>query len=95
MPEGTPPTAAAAGGPPTVVANLPKNSSASFLAVLLVSAGFIGYERVTYQRSMTHDLRTLAEIIGNESTSALTFEDHDRAAEILSGRATVVLDTAA
>ncbi len=58
--------------------------TASFLAVLLVSAGFIGYERVTYQRSMTHDLRTLAEIIGNESTSALTFEDHDRAAEILS-----------
>lgn len=58
--------------------------TASFLAVLLVSAGFIGYELVTYQRSMTHDLKTLAEIIGNESTSALTFEDRERAEEILS-----------
>ncbi len=58
---------------------------ASILAVLLVSGGFVAYELLTYQRGMTHNLQTLAEVIGNESTSALSFNDAERAEEILGG----------
>lgn len=58
---------------------------ASVLAVLFVSGGFVAYELVSYQRSMTRDLQTVAEIIGNESTSALSFNDQDRQEEILGG----------
>lgn len=56
---------------------------ASTVALLLVSAGFVTYELVTFRQGMTRDLSTLAEIIGNESTSALSFEDQERAQEIL------------
>lgn len=55
----------------------------SVAAVLFVSGGFVLYELVTYRQTMTHDLSTLAEIIGNESTSALSFQDQDAAQEIL------------
>lgn len=56
---------------------------ASTVALLLVSAGFITYELVTYRQLMTTDLSTLAEIIGNQSTAALTYKDQDTAKEIL------------
>src|SRR5687767_166283 len=56
---------------------------ASSAALLLVSAGFVTYEIVGRRQSMTRDLSTLAEVIGNESTGALSFEDTDRAREIL------------
>jgi PAS domain S-box-containing protein len=56
---------------------------ASTVALLLVSGGFVTYELVTFRQGMTRDLSTLAEVIGNESTSALTFEDQERAKEIL------------
>jgi PAS domain S-box-containing protein len=58
---------------------------ASTVALLLVSGGFVTYELVTFRQSMTRDLSTLAEVIGNESTSALSFGDQDRAGEILGG----------
>jgi signal transduction histidine kinase/ActR/RegA family two-component response regulator/uncharacterized membrane protein affecting hemolysin expression len=57
--------------------------AASTVALLLVSAGFVTYELVTFRRTMAHDLSTLAEIIGNQSTAALTYEDKDTAKEIL------------
>jgi signal transduction histidine kinase/ActR/RegA family two-component response regulator/uncharacterized membrane protein affecting hemolysin expression len=56
---------------------------ASTVALLLVSAGFITYELVTFRQSMSNDLSTLAEIIGNQSTAALTYENQDNAKEIL------------
>ena len=56
---------------------------ASTVALLLVSAGFVTYELVTFRQTMAHDLSTLAEIIGNQSTAALTFDDKDTAKEIL------------
>jgi signal transduction histidine kinase/CheY-like chemotaxis protein/uncharacterized membrane protein affecting hemolysin expression len=56
---------------------------ASTVALLLVSAGFVTYELVTFRQTMTHDLSTLAEIIGNQSTAALTYGDKDTAKEIL------------
>jgi len=57
--------------------------AASTVALLLVSGGFVAYELITYRKAMRHDLSILAEIIGNESASALAFEDKDRAEEIL------------
>jgi signal transduction histidine kinase/CheY-like chemotaxis protein/uncharacterized membrane protein affecting hemolysin expression len=57
---------------------------ASTVALLLVSAGFVTYELVTFRQTMASDLSTLAEIIGNQSTAALTYEDKDTATEILS-----------
>src|ERR1017187_3192468 len=56
---------------------------ASIVALLLVSGGFVTYELVTFRQTMTRDLSALAEVIGNESTSALSFEDQGRAEEIL------------
>ncbi len=58
--------------------------TASILAVLIVSAGFIAYEIIALKRGMVRDLQTLAEIIASESTSALMFDDRERAEEILS-----------
>src|ERR1041385_6875866 len=57
---------------------------ASSAALLLVAAGFISYEMLTRRQNMTHDLSTLAEVIGNESTAAVEVGDEDRAKEILS-----------
>ncbi len=56
---------------------------ASTVALLLVSAGFVTYELVTYRQTMTRDLSTLAEIFGNQSTAALTYGDKKTAGEIL------------
>lgn len=56
---------------------------ASTVALLLVSTGFVAYELVTFRQTMARDLSTLAEIIGNQSTAALTYGDPDAAREIL------------
>ncbi len=56
---------------------------ASGTALLLVAAGFVTYELVTRRQNMTRDLSTLAEVVGNESTGALSFDDPERAREIL------------
>jgi signal transduction histidine kinase/ActR/RegA family two-component response regulator/HAMP domain-containing protein len=55
----------------------------STIALLLVSSGFIAYELFTYQETMTQDLATLAGVIGDRSTAALTFEDKTDATESL------------
>jgi len=57
--------------------------AASTVALLLVSGGFVTYELITRRQTMMRDLSTLAEIIGNESASALAYGDKDRAEEIL------------
>jgi signal transduction histidine kinase/uncharacterized membrane protein affecting hemolysin expression len=53
------------------------------VALLLVSAGFVGYELLTQRQTMRNDLSTLAEIIGSESTAALSYRDKDAATEYL------------
>lgn len=55
----------------------------STVALLLISAGLAAYEVVTFRQSMIGDLRGLAELIGNQSTAALNFDDADNAKEIL------------
>ena len=58
--------------------------TASTVALLLVSAGFVTCELFTFRRAMVRDLSTLAEVIGNQSTAALTYDDVPAAQEILS-----------
>src|SRR5438552_14593718 len=56
---------------------------ASSVALLLISAGFVSYELLTFRQKMVSDLATLADIIGNRSTAALTFENKEDAEEDL------------
>jgi len=56
---------------------------ASTVALLLVSAGFVAYELITYRQTMTRDLSALAEIIGDRSTAALTYDHKADAKENL------------
>ena len=56
------------------------------IAVLLVSSlTFLAYDLSVFRGSMTNDLNTLAEVIGANSTAALTFNDPASGAEILEG----------
>src|SRR5438477_13058973 len=57
------------------------------VALFLVSAGFVAYERVTFRQQMVRDLSTLADIIGNRSTAALAFENKEDAEENLNALA--------
>jgi signal transduction histidine kinase/ActR/RegA family two-component response regulator/HAMP domain-containing protein len=52
-------------------------------ALLLVSAAFVGYETITFRERTLRELTTLADIIGNRSTAALTFENQEDADEDL------------
>ena len=53
------------------------------IALLLSCASFIIYDQIFSRRAMTQDLASLAEIIGSNSTAAITFNDPDSATEIL------------
>jgi signal transduction histidine kinase/CheY-like chemotaxis protein/uncharacterized membrane protein affecting hemolysin expression len=55
------------------------------VALLLVSFGFVIYDLATFRQTKARDLSTLGEIIGNQSTAALTYEDKEAAREILAG----------
>ena len=55
----------------------------STVALLLVSAGFVSYEVITFRKGMVNDLSTLAQIIGDRSTAALSFKIQKDAEETL------------
>ena len=55
----------------------------STVALLLACGAFVAYEMITFRRGMVRDLFTLAEIIGYNSTAALTFDDVRSAEETL------------
>ncbi len=57
--------------------------ASSTAALLLVAAAFLAYEYFTFRQAMVRDLSTQAEIIGNQSTAALTYDDKNNAADIL------------
>jgi signal transduction histidine kinase/ActR/RegA family two-component response regulator/HAMP domain-containing protein len=56
----------------------------STVALLLISGAFITYELFTFRKSMREDLQTLAQIIGDQGTAALTYDSEQDAVEILS-----------
>ena len=51
----------------------------SMVALLLACGAFMGYEQLTFRGTMARDLSLLAEMIGTNSTAALTFHDADAA----------------
>ncbi len=57
----------------------------SCVALGLGCAGFLIYDIISFKRSMTDELHTLAKVIGTNSTAALTFDDENAAREILQG----------
>ena len=54
-------------------------------ALVLASAALLTYDLIAFGSSMRGDLETLAEILGSNSTAALTFGDQKAANELLSG----------
>ncbi|MGD0651208.1 MAG: CHASE sensor domain-containing protein [Verrucomicrobiia bacterium] len=56
----------------------------STVALVLACAGFVAYEVIAFRQTMTQNLTTLAQIIGDNSSGALDFNDPKAAQEILS-----------
>src|SRR5271169_2567802 len=54
-------------------------------ALLLSCAAFLAYDLVTFRSAMKSDLSILADLVGSNSTAALTFNDPQAAREILQG----------
>jgi two-component system, sensor histidine kinase and response regulator len=54
-------------------------------ALLVACCAFLVYDTIEVRSAMRHDLQTLAQIIGSNSTAALTFSDSKAAEELLSG----------
>ena len=51
--------------------------------LLLACAGLVTYDLVTFRSGMTQHLASLAEVLGNNTTSALDFNDSKVAEEVL------------
>ena len=51
--------------------------------IALTSLAFITFDRIAAKEAMVHKLRTLAQVIGNNSVSALDFDDQQAAEETL------------
>jgi signal transduction histidine kinase/HAMP domain-containing protein/ActR/RegA family two-component response regulator len=56
---------------------------ASTVALLLVSGGFVAYELAIFRQTMKNDLLTQAQIVGDQSTAAVAFQDKETAEEIM------------
>jgi signal transduction histidine kinase/CheY-like chemotaxis protein len=54
------------------------------VALILSCAAFVSYDLVVFRNSLVRDLETLAEIVGSNSTAALSFGDQNAAVELLS-----------
>ena len=55
----------------------------TFAALLLAAGGFVTHEILTFRSSMVQEMTSLAEIVGANSTAALSFNNEEEAAEIL------------
>jgi len=53
------------------------------VALLLISGAFATYELMALRQSLSRDISTTAEVIANQSTAALTYDDPATAVEIL------------
>jgi PAS domain S-box-containing protein len=56
----------------------------STVALVLACAGFVAYELIAFRQTMTRDLTTLAQIIGDNTSGALDFNDPKAAQDMLS-----------
>jgi hypothetical protein len=53
------------------------------VALLVACAAFISYDSYTFRLSKVQDVATIAEIIGSNSTGAITYQDANSAKDIL------------
>jgi two-component system, sensor histidine kinase len=58
-------------------------ATTSALALALAAAALVVYDIATYRQALTHDLEALADLVGHNSTAALTFGDSTAAGETL------------
>ncbi|MFO7862381.1 MAG: ATP-binding protein [Salinivirgaceae bacterium] len=56
----------------------------TLIALLLAGVIFFAYDKKQFERRTINDLNILAEVIGNNSTAAITYKDEETAKEILS-----------
>lgn len=56
----------------------------SMAVLVLTCSAFFAYEFITFRQASVRELTTLSEIIANNSTAALAFDDTEAATEILS-----------
>ena len=56
-----------------------------FAALALACLSILTYDRMAFRRSMQRDLAVLADIVGSNSTAAITFGDQKTAADLLAG----------
>jgi signal transduction histidine kinase len=52
-------------------------------ALIVACIALLMYDQITFKQKMVDDLSTLAEIIGNNSSAAITFNDKKAAADVL------------
>src|SRR6185436_9604564 len=55
----------------------------SVAALVLACGAFLGYELYTFRKTMSQDLATLGDVIGDNTTAALTFGDNEAARGVL------------
>jgi hypothetical protein len=55
----------------------------SVAALVLACSAFLGYELYTFRKTMSQDLATLGDVIGDNTTAALTFGDNEAARGVL------------
>jgi signal transduction histidine kinase/DNA-binding response OmpR family regulator len=55
----------------------------SVAALVLACGAFLGYELYTFRKTMSQDLATLGDVIGDNTTAALTFGDSEAARGVL------------
>ncbi len=55
----------------------------SSVTLLLAGAAYVTYDLITFRQAMSRDLMILADIIGNNSTAALAFDDQQAGAATL------------
>jgi signal transduction histidine kinase/FixJ family two-component response regulator len=58
-------------------------ASAISLALFLACIGFLAYDNHTFRAAEVDDVKTLAEVIGSNSTGALSFQDAKSAEDVL------------
>ena len=56
----------------------------SGLALLLAATAFVSYDWLMYRQTMIREISVLADVLGNNSTAALSFNARDTAEEMLS-----------
>ena len=55
------------------------------VALVLACGAMLAYQRIDFRNAMRNDIETVAEILGSNTTAALTFGDNKAAEELLQG----------